>query len=269
MRITRRTLLASLTLRAAEDLRTAFARMYDFDFPAAHAIVDRYIAATPNDPMGYAARGAAHLFSELDRLGILATEFFTDDKRIADKKKPQPDPNIRNAFYWATTQARERVDKILAGDHHDKNALMAASATYGMLTDYAAFVEKKQLSSLTTAKQAQSYAVRLLAIDSSYGDAYLTTGITEYLLGSLPFFFKWFVKFEQAKGSKEQAVTNLKIVASKGRYFGPFARILLAVVALREKRKSEARVWLEGLVKDYPANPLLRKELEKLQKGKH
>ena len=51
MRITRRALLASLTLRGSEDLRTAFARMYDFDFAAADAIIDRYVAATPADPM--------------------------------------------------------------------------------------------------------------------------------------------------------------------------------------------------------------------------
>lgn len=243
--------------------------MYEFDFLAAHSIIDRYVAATPSDPMGFAARGAAHLFNELDNLGILATEFFTDDDRIAEKKKPQPDPKIRAAFYSAMAQARQRVDNILSADPNDKNALMAGSVTFGLLTDYAAFVEKKQFSSLSTAKQAQSYAVRLLNIDSSYGDAYLTTGITEYLLGSLPFFFKWFVRFEQAKGSKEQAIANLKIVATRGRYFGPFARILLAVVALREKRKSEARVWLEDLVREYPANPLLRKELDKLKTEKH
>ena len=133
-----------------------------------------------------------------------------------------------------------------------------------LLTDYAAFVEKRQFGSLTYVKQAQHYAVRLLAIDPEYADAYLTTGVSEYVLGSVPFFVKWFVKLEQTKGSKELAKKNLLIVAKGGRYFGPFARILLAVVALREKRTLDARVWLEGLVREFPQNALLRRELDKI-----
>jgi hypothetical protein len=252
-------------LRAEQtDLDRAFARMYNFDFREAHALIDRYVAAHEGDPLGYASRASSHLFSEMDRLGILEADFFLDDDRIADKKKLKPDPAIRDAFYWATTQSRERAEKQLAVNPSDKNALLAMSMTYGLLTDYAAFVEKKQIGSLSYAKQSQHYAVRLLAIDPGYADAYLTTGISEYLLGSLPFFVKWFVKLEQAKGSKEQAVKNLQVVAKQGRYFGPFARILLAVVALREKRRQDARVWLEGLVRDYPGNQLLRRELEKI-----
>lgn len=254
-----------IVLRAAEtDLDRAFARMYNFDFKGAHAAIDTYVAQFPDDPLGYASRASSHLFSEMDRLGILEADFFLDDERIADKKKLKPDPQIRDAFYWATAQARERAEKHLAANQNDKNALLSLSMVYGLLTDYAAFVERRQIGSLSYAKQSQHYAVRLLAIDSSYADAYLTTGISEYLLGSLPFFVKWFVKMEQAKGSKEQAVRNLRIVAKSGRYFGPFARILLAVVAMREKRPEEARVWLEGLVRDFPGNGLLRHELNRI-----
>lgn len=249
---------------ADTELDRAFQRMYNFDFPGAHALIDGYINAHADDPLGYAARAAAHLFSEMDRLGILAADFFMDDDKIADKKKLKPDPNIRAAFYWATTQSRERAEKILAANASDKNALLSLAMGYGLLTDYAAFVEKRQLSSLSYVKQSQHYAVRLLAIDPNYADAYLTTGISEYLLGSVPFFVKWFVKLEQVKGSKEVAMKNLQIVAKGGRYFGPFARILLAVVALREKRTTDARVWLEGLVREFPQNALLRGELGKI-----
>ena len=83
-------------------------------------------------------------------------------------------------------------------------------------------------------------------------------------MGSVPFFVKWFVKLEQVKGSKELAMKNLGIVAKGGRYFGPFARILMAVVALREKRTADARLWLEGLVREFPQNELLRRELDKI-----
>jgi hypothetical protein len=258
-------LTGGLAGRGAEsELDRAFQRMYNFDFPGAHGLIDRYVNANPNDPMGYASRASAHLFSEMDRLGILAADFFLDDDKIADKKQLSPDPAVRDAFYWATTQCRESAERQLASDAKDTNALLALSMVYGLITDYTAFVEKRQIGSLNYAKQSQHYAVRLLAIDPHFADAYLTTGVSEYLLGSVPFFVKWFVKLEQTKGSKEQAKKNLHVVATGGRFFGPFARILLAVVALREKRHSDARVWLAGLVREFPQNPLLRRELDKL-----
>ncbi len=251
--------------RGAETpLDRAYRLMYNLDFVAAHGLIDQWVQQHPDDPMGYTSRASAFLFSEMDRLGILAADFFVDDDKIADKKKLKPDPKIRDAFYWATTQGRERAEKQYAANPKDVNALLSLSTIYGLLTDYGAFVEKKQLSSLTYAKQSQHYAVKLLAVDPGNGDAYLTPAVSEYLLGSVPFFVKWFVKFEETKGSKAIAVQNLMKVAKGGRYYGPFARILLAVVALREKRRQDARVWLEGLVHEFPGNTLLKRELDKL-----
>ena len=81
----------------------------------------------------------------------------------------------------------------------------------------------------------------------------------------MPFFVKWFVKFEQTQGSKAEAIKNLTLVAQKGRYLRPFAKVLLAVIHLREKRPLDAEILLGELNREYPENPLFRKELAKLQ----
>src|SRR5580765_4167081 len=74
-------------------------RMYDFDFAGSHEILNRYIADHPQEPLPYAFRASAYLFYELDRLGILESEFLTDDKKIAEKKKKlDPDPVNREKF---------------------------------------------------------------------------------------------------------------------------------------------------------------------------
>ena len=65
----------------------AFNKMYSSDFPGAQNVISRYIAEQPHDPLGYAVRGSAFLFSELDRLGILESEFFESDRRISDSRK--------------------------------------------------------------------------------------------------------------------------------------------------------------------------------------
>jgi hypothetical protein len=238
--------------------------MYNTDFAGAHADIDRYVAAQPSDPLGYAVRASAYLFSELDRLGILESEFFADDKRIIEKKKLKPDPDIREKFLQAVNDAQTRGTKILESNGNDQNALFSMAITQGVIMDYTALVEKRQLSSLSSARRANSYAQQLLTANPQFYDAYLTTGLNEYLLGSLPFFVKWFVHFDGVNGDKNTGIENLKLVARSGHYLRPFAKILLAVCYLREKQPRETQKLLADLSSEFPANPLLRKELAKV-----
>ena len=254
------------TLGAEPDtIEQALQRMYDFNFPASQEILSRYIAAHPQDPLPYAFRASGYLFYELDRMSILESDFFLDDNRIAEKKKKlEPDPLIRDRFLKAVSDTETRADAALKTDPNDPQALFAMCIAQGVSTDYMAFVEKRQIASLTVAKRSNSYAQRLLKLDPKFYDAYLTAGISEYMLGSLPFFIRWFVHFENVDGSKQRGVERLELVSREGRYFRPFSKILLATIALREKRPRDAQQFLRELARDYPENPLFRKELDKL-----
>jgi hypothetical protein len=246
------------------EIDEAFARMYDTDFPAAHVHINRYVAAQPSDPFGYAVRASAYLFSELVRLGILESEFFADDKRIIEKKKLQPDPGIGNKFQQAVNDAQSRGAKLLAANASDQNALFSMAITQGVLMDYTALVEKRQLTSLASARRANNYAHQLLKVNPQFYDAYLTTGINEYLLGSLPFYVRWFVHFDGVNGDKATGIENLKLVSRSGHYLRPFAKILLAICYMREKQPRETQTLLAALNSEFPANPLIRKELAKV-----
>ena len=248
----------------AATIDAAVEQMYNFDFPASHAILNQCIAAHPKDPLPYAFRAAADLFYEMDRLGILESEFLADDTRIIAKKKLQPDPTVRAQFYKALDDTASRAEAALAADPNDRAALFSMCISQGVATDYMALVEKRQFSSLSPAKRSNSYAQRLLKLDPKYYDAYLTTGFSEYIIGSLPFIIRWFIHFDNVTGSKERGVENVRLVAREGHYFKPFAKILLGIAALREKRPQEARDLLADLARDYPNNPLFRKELAKV-----
>jgi hypothetical protein len=250
--------------RPTAEIDQAFTRMYNTDFRGAHSHLDRYVAAQPDDPLGYALRGSAYIFSELDRLGILESEFFSDDKRIIEKKGLKPDPEVRQRLFGAIGDAQSRATKVLAEHPDDQNALFAMAITNGVVMDYTALVEKKQLGSLAPAKRANGYAQQLLKLNPKFYDAYLTTGLSEYLLGSLPFYVRWFVHFDGVNGSKNQGIENLQIVARSGHYLRPFAKILLSVVYLREKQPEETHKLLAALASEYPENSLLRKELAKV-----
>jgi hypothetical protein len=239
--------------------------MYNQDYVGAHDVLDRYIATRPQDPLPYAFRASAYLFYELDRLGVLESEFLTDDKQIAEKKKKvDPDPVVREKFVRAVHDVETRADAILKVNPDDTQALFAMCIAQGVSTDYMAFVEKKQFSSLSVAKRSNGYAQHLLKVDPKFYDAYLTAGISEYMLGSLPFFVRWFVHFDNVDGSKDRGVERLRLVAREGHYFKPFSKIMLSIIGLREKRPQETQQWLTELARDYPENRLFRKELAKL-----
>jgi hypothetical protein len=259
-------LLASSAFAATESpIDEAFRHLYSFRFQAAHEVLDRYIAAHPQEPLPYAVRASAYLFSELDRLGILESEFLIDDKRIAKKEKPpQPDLKIRAAFMKALDDVQIRANAALAANPNDKQALLALCMDQGVTMDYMAFVEKHQFRSLTPAERSNSYAQRLIKLDPGFDDAYLTAGLSEYLVASLPFFVRWFVHFDNVNGNKEKGVESLEKVARDGHYLKPFAKILLGIIDLREKKYREAQRLLLELNRDYPENPLFRIELVKL-----
>ncbi len=68
-----------------------------------------------------------------------------------------------------------------------------------------------------------------------------------------------------AKTDKQQGIEQLRIVAEKGHYLAPFARLLLAVAALRDKDNPKAKMLLAGLATEFPDNKLYSKELSRIQ----
>ena len=239
--------------------------LYNFDFPATHVTLNSYIAAHPAEPLPYAFRGAAYLFVELDRLGALESEFLTDDDRLVEKVRRLPDPAIRKLFLQAMDDAQKRAEAVLKSQPNDRDALFAMCVVSGVSTDYMALVEKRQIASLSPARRANAYAQRLLKLDPKFYDAYLTAGFSEYMIGSLPFFIRWFIHFDNVAGDKQAGVRHLELVAREGRYLAPLAKVFLGIIDLREKKPQQARELLAELVRDYPRNPLYRKEWEKLR----
>jgi tetratricopeptide (TPR) repeat protein len=247
----------------APSLDDAFQDLYNFDFPATHQELDRYIALHPDEAMPYAVRAAGYLFFELDRLGILESEFLIDDKRIANKKVTPltPDRAVRAQLMKALDDAQSRANATLKRDPNDRPALLALVMAQGVTVDYMAFVEKHQFRSLTPAEQSNAYAQRLLRLDPKFYDAYLTAGLSEYMVGSLPFFVRWFVHFDNVNGDKAKGVRSLELVSRQGHYLKAFAQILLGIIDLREKRPAETRKLLVELSEKYPGNPPFKKEL--------
>lgn len=256
--------LGATPVEPPSQLSKAMNRLYNTDYSGALRILKGWERDHPTDPVGHALEAADYMFREFTRLKILESQFFTDDKKIASKKKPPPDPVTRDEFYQQIDQARKIASAELKIHPDNVNALFALTISGGLLTDYTSLIEKKNIASLSIAKDTQADAVRLLKIDPNYGDAYLTTGFSEYLVGSLPFFMRWFTHFDATEGSKQVAIEKLQRVARTGQYLGPFAKLLLAIIYLREDQPHQTEALLTGLSREYPENQLLKTELKRV-----
>jgi hypothetical protein len=238
--------------------------MYDYDFAGAHLLLDERQRAEPGDPLVFSTRAAAYLFAELGRLKILESEFFLHDDNLVDDRKLQPDVEVRRRFFDAVAQARQRAEARLRSNPDDRDALFAMCMSACVVADYTGLVDRRQWRFMTLSRETKRYADKLLALTPPVYDAYYNVGVLEYVVGSLPFYVRWFVPLDTVEGNKRKGIEALKLVARHGRYYGPFARVLLAVVSLREGKLRDAQMLLAALAHEYPGNTLFARELGRL-----
>ena len=108
-------------------------------------------------------------------------------------------------------------------------------------------------------------AQKLLARNPDFADAWLAVGIENYMLSIKAAPLRFLLRLGGAQTDRETGLEKLRLTAAKGRYLAPFARLMLAVAALRDGDRHGAGELLRGLVRDYPRNVLYAEELARLE----
>jgi hypothetical protein len=165
----------------------------------------------------------------------------------------------------ALARSSQRAEAALGRSPSDRNALLAKVLNLGLEADYLAMVEKRNMAAVSRAKRAGQMAEALLKVAPDCYDAYLAMGIENYLLGLKPAPVRWLLRLYGAQTNKGEGLRQLELTAEKGHYLLPYARLLLAVAALRDNQRDRARELLSNLAQEFPNNSLYRKELAKLQ----
>ena len=253
------------SLGSSAPLDRGFYQMYNLEFSDAHITFQTYVKAHPEDPFGPTSEGAAYLFDEFNRLGVLQSELFVDDEKFKGREKPSPNSAARDKFNEAIAQSQKLADAMLQRSPNDRNALFATVLNLGLESDYLALVEKRDLASLAYTKRAGLAAEKLLAADPDCYDAYLAIGVENYILGLKPAPVRWLLQLYGAETDKQMGIRKLQLTATNGHYLQPLARLLLAVAALRDKNRERAKDLLRNLAQEFPNNRLYRRELSRLQ----
>jgi hypothetical protein len=255
---------ADANLSPPDSLYRGWLKMYDLRFDEAHQVFDPWKQSHPQDSMGPASNAAAYLFSELARLGTLEAELFTDNARFVDRAKLHPDPSLRSHFDHEIEQADRLADAALHTSGNDENALFAKALSLGLRADFAGLVDKQDLAALKFTKDGRAYADRLMAVDPNAYDAYLGPGVENYLLSLKPAPLRVLLRMTGARVDREKGLEQLRMTALHGHYLEPFAKLLLAVAALRDKNQAIAKNILQELHTRFPNNQLYLHELNRL-----
>ncbi len=171
---------------------------------------------------------------------------------------------MRDDFNAALARAQTTATARLTISPQDRDALFAMTLSSGLQADYAAMIEKRNLPSLHYTREANDWAAKLLAVEPNRYDAYVATGFSKYIIGSMAAPVRWIMRLGGVSGDKKEGIAELQLTADHGQYLGPFARILLAIAYVRDKDTARARGVLSTLRDEFPKNPLFAREIARL-----
>jgi hypothetical protein len=259
---------AILSARAADaigeappaTLEAGYRQMYNLQFSAAHQTFQDWERAHADDPLAAASDAAQYLFAEFDRLHILQSEFFTHDQHFLTDHKLAPDPGVKQRFQQSLAASRGLANRQPGA----ARAQFAALLCDGLESDYTALIEKRYGAAFSQMKAGRQRAEELLASNPSYYDAWLAVGVENYMLSVKPAPVRWLLRLSGGETDRTLGIEKLRLTAEKGHYLAPFARLLLAVAALRDRNIDRAKSLLDGLSREFPQNPLYAVELARL-----
>jgi hypothetical protein len=245
------------------ELTSGFQLLYAQQFPEAREKFTSWESEHPQEPFGEIAVAASYLFEEFYRQGVLTSDFFLNEEKFLNGIDGKPDPGHMAQFQGALVRTRTLANKRLKQNAKDTEALFALTLAAGMESDADMILRKERLDALKLLKLANQYAKQLLAVRPDANDAYVALGSANYIIGSLSGGMRFFLVFGGVHGDKKLGMQQLGKSADSGLYLRPFAKIMLALAARREKQDVLAQRLLRELSEEFSSSPLFAAEYAK------
>jgi hypothetical protein len=245
------------------ELNAGFDLLYVQKFAEARQIFVGWESRNQEDPFGEVAMAASYLFEELYLQGVLTSDFFLNEKKFLHGIDGRPNPERMSHFGEALTRARELAKVRQKTNPNDGEALLALTLAAGMESDAESILQKRHVAGLKQMKKANGYAKELLAQHPDATDAYIAPGIANYIIGSQSAGSRFVLRFDGIHGDKKLGMEQVARTAENGRYLRPFAKIILALAARREKQNALAQRLFRELSEQYPDSELFASEYAK------
>jgi hypothetical protein len=245
------------------ELEQGYRLLYEQEFLQAREVFEKWAEQHPSEPFGQVSIAASFLFEEFFLQHVLTSEYFLDDKRFLGGITGTPNPARMQGFEDACGRARSLSSKRLKAQPRDPEALYALTLCAGMQSDADSMLLRKHYDALKHLKEANSNAETLLRDHPDAFDAYVAPGVAYYVIGSLSSSARFVLWFGGIHGDKQLGMSEVQKTADNGHYLKPFAQILLALSARREKQEVLAQKNLKELTEEFPGNSVYDTEYEK------
>jgi tetratricopeptide (TPR) repeat protein len=253
----------SPAFNSVPELEKGYRLMYEQKFPEAREVLMAWAAENPTEPFGQVSVAASYLFEEFYLQQVLTSDYFLNDKRFLGGITGTPDPARMKAFQDSLAKARTLANQRMKKHPRDPEALFVLALCAGMQSDADSMLMKKHYDALKMLKEANSNAELLLKEHPETYDIYVAPGIAYYVIGSLSSSARFVLWFGGIHGDKQLGMRQVQKTADNGNYLKPFAQILLALSARREKQDELAQKNLKELTEEFPGNSTYAAEYAK------
>ncbi len=231
--------------------------LYNMDYATAR---DRYAQMTklaPDHPAGYVYLANNLWLELLNQSRRLTTSTYTGGSFYAqDKDEDKVDPKRDREFSDLIKQALAVTQARLRSNPKDAEALYYQASAYGLRAGYDTTVKRSFIRAMGDANDSIAIQKKVLKADPEYVDAYMSIGLYEYVIDSLPLGWRLLARVAGLKGSKKKGIEHLEMVTQKGKYASDDARVLLMGIYTKEGQPERALEITSQLAAKYPRNYL-------------
>jgi tetratricopeptide (TPR) repeat protein len=239
--------------------RSGLEALYNLDYDKAQKDFKEIVRLYPTHPAGPQLLAARLWIKTLYESRRLQSSLYSSES-FYSSGDDTVDPKIITEFRNLTREAKRLAESRLKQNPKEIEALDWLATIAGLKASFEEAVERRHFAALRDGDDAVDHHREVLKLDPNFIDAGLTTGLYEYVVGSLPLPIKVIAGVTGFRGSKKRGLQMLERVAKEGNWSRDDAKTLLIVLYTREKRYADALAHARELTAKYPRNYLFRLE---------
>jgi tetratricopeptide (TPR) repeat protein len=231
--------------------------LYNMDYQTARDRYQRMTKIAPEHPAGYVYLANNLWLETLNQSRRLtSTTYTTGSFYSQDKDEDKVDPRRDQEFNALIKQAMAASRARLLKNKDDAEALYYEASALGLRAGYGTTVKRSFARAIGDANDSVQIQKKVIKVDPDYTDSYLSIGLYEYVIDSLPFSWRFLARLAGLKGSKKKGIEHLEMVTQKGKYAADDARVVLIGIYSKEGQPERALELISHLAAKYPRNYL-------------
>ena len=232
--------------------------LYNLDYETAGGLFQQMTKLLPDHPAGYVYLANNFWLETLNQGRRLSSTLYSGGSFYEqDQDQDKVDPKREAAFNGLVRRAIAIAEFRLKKNPNDAESLYFKGAALGLRAGYNVTVKRSFRRAIGDANESIIIQKKVVKIDPEYVDAYLSIGLYDYIVASLPWVWRTLAKLAGVSGSKERGIERLEMVTRNGKYTADDARVLLIGIYTREGRPERALEMITYLANKYPRNYLL------------